>query len=247
MKYYLTDEKAVIEFYGLAVSKTASKIQTHTDCRPMEADRMEHVKMRARRVSTTKRGVRGFLALGALALAMSMALVSPASATTDVTLFSDETAEVTASHVETTDTNAVTVGVKFTVSEAAALKGVRFYTTVPSTPQIVAVWDEEGNELARVTNYEGGSSAGWTQMNFSTPVSLDADTEYTVGVNALSGQYNVTEDYYSDPVTSDVLSVPADGGVYLYRADDPNDGLIARPVDNWAGSNYLVTPVVTVS
>jgi len=130
------------------------------------------------------------------------------------------------------------LGVKVQVDQPMTLTSVRFYKAVGETGTHTAtVWGPDGTALAGVT-FSNETASGWQQQALSTPVQLQANTVYTVSVNANS-RYAVTGFGLTNQVSSGPLHTVADGqnGVY-------NETLGAFPAQSYLSSNYFVDAVV---
>ncbi|MFT4165254.1 MAG: DUF4082 domain-containing protein [Microlunatus sp.] len=134
------------------------------------------------------------------------------------------------------DSDAVTVGVKFSSSVAGQVTGVRFYAGTGNTGgQTVNLWNAAGDSLA--TGTASGSGVGWRTVEFDEPVSITAGQTYTVSYLASTGHYSVTSGAFSDEYTKGPLTVPTGGAVYKYGAGFPASGTSA---------NYWVDVILVV-
>jgi hypothetical protein len=143
------------------------------------------------------------------------------------------------SGAENDDHDAVTVGAKFSTSSAGVIKGIRFYRSVaPTLPVSVGFWTEDGTLVATASASEGISSdLNWYNINFSSPVSVSANTTYVVGYYTSTGQYNATEDGFSSSVSNGGITIPASGGVYTYGTG------LQFPTSTYNDTNYWVDVV----
>ncbi|MGW2197400.1 DUF4082 domain-containing protein, partial [Streptosporangium sp. NPDC001682] len=85
---------------------------------------------------------------------------------------------------------------------------------------------------------------GWQQVNFSTPVSITADTTYIASYHTTSGFWSVTRPYFTTQYANGPLIAPADsaaGGNGVYRYGAVNN----FPVNSTQSSNYWVDVVFT--
>ncbi len=129
------------------------------------------------------------------------------------------------------DPNAVTLGVRFTAENTGTVSGVKFYKAPGNTGvHVGSLWSASGTLLASAT-FTGESSAGWQSVNFSSPVTVTAGTEYTAAYRTSVGHYSVTTGTFSGGYTRDPLAVPSNGGSYSYADAYPNSRV---------GTNYLV-------
>ena len=135
------------------------------------------------------------------------------------------------------DGSGVSLGVKFTASEAGYVTGVRFYKSTANTgTHTGSLWSADGTLLARAT-FSGESASGWQEASFDHPVQLAAGTTYVASYFAPSGHYAATGGFFANPWDNVVLAAPAGAnGVYRYGSD-------AFPTSSYNSSNYWVTPV----
>jgi hypothetical protein len=136
------------------------------------------------------------------------------------------------------DGSAVELGVKFQSSVAGTVTGVRFYKGPQNTGTHVGhLWSSSGTKLATVT-FTNETATGWQKANFSTPVSIHANTTYIVSYYAPNGHYSDDVNYFNlavshAPLTALQNSATAPNGVYAYGSGTfPNQG--------WNASNYWV-------
>ena len=147
--------------------------------------------------------------------------VTPASAPT----FSHLIAVDPPSTLDTAQTTAVTVGVRWNTNTAGNLWGVRFYRAADTAPTSgnfrVGLWDNDGTLLASRTVPTGNDQSGWIDVRFNSPVSVDANHDYIVGYYSPNGQEVYTNDQWANtfhPIGS-YLTAPGDtegtpNGVY---------------------------------
>ena len=147
------------------------------------------------------------------------------------------------------DANATEVGVKFTSDAAGTISGIRFWkTSLKNGTHVGSLWTASGTLLASAT-FSGETSSGWQQVNFSTPVSISANTTYVAGYFAPKGHYSSTSNYFFSPppaggniLDSPPLHVPGgrgngpDGlnGVYAYAPSS------TFPSNGYHGEQYWV-------
>ncbi len=144
-----------------------------------------------------------------------------------------------------TDTATIEVGVKFRTSVAGKVTGVRFYKGAGNTgTHIGSLWTRTGTKLASVT-FTGETATGWQQANFSTPVSISANTTYMVSYLAPAGHYAVSESYFASaavtrgPLTALKNNTDGVNGAYRYTSTS------AFPNKGFKSSNYWVDVVFT--
>lgn len=139
------------------------------------------------------------------------------------------------------DSGAIEIGVKFRTSQAGTITGIRFYKGAGNSGvHVGSLWTATGTKLASVT-FSGESASGWQQANFTTPVSVAANTTYVASYFAPSGHYATSDGYFKTPVTNGPLTALQDGtdgpnGVYSY-------GTSAFPTQGYVSTNYWVDVV----
>jgi methionine-rich copper-binding protein CopC len=164
----------------------------------------------------------------------------PAPGTTSFTLFGSSTPSI----VDSGDGQAVELGMRFLADSDGLITGVRFYKSSANTGQHVAnLWTADGTRLATAT-FTSETSSGWQQVNFQTPVAIQAGKVYIVSYYAPNGRYSVTRDYFTTlGVDNGPLHAPATGptgvnGLYRY-------GSSGFPTSTYQSSNYWVDVVFT--
>jgi hypothetical protein len=140
---------------------------------------------------------------------------------------------------------AVELGVKFRSDVSGYVTGVRFYKFAGNTGTHVGnLWTTGGQRLATAT-FSGETASGWQQVDFSSPVAIEADTIYVASYHCPNGFYAASDDYFAGAgVDAPPLHLLADGesggnGVYRYAAAS------SFPTDTWRSSNYWVDVVFT--
>lgn len=119
------------------------------------------------------------------------------------------------------DTNSVQVGVKFTADVDGAAAGVRFYKgPLNLGVHTGSIWTAAGGLLGTVT-FNSESSSGWQTAYFASPIDLTAGTTYIVSYAAPNGAYAVSNGGLTSAVDSSPLHALAGGGVYTYGSGAP--------------------------
>ena len=129
------------------------------------------------------------------------------------------------------DGKAIEVGVKFRVTEAGYIDGIRFYKKAGNTGiHIGHLWSSTGTKLAEAT-FTGETASGWQQVLFTTPVAVTAGTTYVASYFSSAGFYNVTRPYFTSAVVNGPLRALANGedgsnGVFKFSTASvfPNSG-----------------------
>ncbi|MEY6432515.1 DUF4082 domain-containing protein [Thioalkalicoccus limnaeus] len=165
-----------------------------------------------------------------------------AAGCTGDTLWSAATTPAVAS---ASDTSAIEVGVKFSAASSGYVCGVRFYKGSRNTGTHVGrLWSSTGTKLAEAT-FTNETASGWQQVNFATPVAIQANTIYVVSYHAPNGGYALDEGYFSSrgvtngPLTAPRSSAVGGNGVYRYGSGFPNSA--------YNDSNAWVEPVFTTA
>jgi len=170
------------------------------------------------------------------ALALSLSCTASAFA---ASLWSDSVTPATAAAA---DSNAVEIGVKFTTEVNGVVTGIRFYKGADNTGTHVArLWKTDGTQLASAT-FADETGSGWQQVNFATPVTVEANTVYIASYHAPAGHYSADNSYFNAGVDNSPLHAPANdssggNGVFAYGAAG------SFPNASWQATNYWVDVV----
>ncbi len=113
------------------------------------------------------------------------------------------------------------LGVKFTASVAGEVTGVRFYkqTWMDGYLHVGHLWSSSGTVLATAT-FTNESAYGWQQVNFSSPVAIQANTVYIASFSTGGGYFGITSPFFtsggvfSGPLQALSNSVVGGDGVY---------------------------------
>ncbi|MBY5522827.1 DUF4082 domain-containing protein, partial [Rhizobium leguminosarum] len=137
--------------------------------------------------------------------------------------------------VNTDDTSAVELGVKFQTSAAGTITGIRFYKGSQDTgTHTGSLWSSTGTRLATLT-FTNETASGWQTAYFTSPVALTTGQTYTASYHTNTGHYSTTADYFISNVTSGPLTAPATGnGVYTYGSAS------LYPTSTFRSTNYWV-------
>ena len=143
--------------------------------------------------------------------------------------------------------NAVELGVKFRSDVSGVVSGIRFYkASANSGTHTGTLWRSNGTRLATAT-FSGETASGWQQVNFATPVAINANTVYVASYHTNSGHYSCDQNFFATSgVDSPPLHALANGvsglnGVYSY-------GSVSKfPNLGWRSSNYWVDVVFSTT
>ena len=85
------------------------------------------------------------------------------------------------------DTDAVTLGVKFSPATAGSVVGIRYYKAAANTgTHTGGLWTVHGVRLGEVT-FADEESVGWQTATFATPIAVQPGTTYVVSYHAPHG------------------------------------------------------------
>ena len=100
------------------------------------------------------------------------------------------TSSTTPAIVDSGDTAAVEVGVRFRSDFDGYITGIRFYKSSANTgTHIGHLWSNTGTLLASAT-FTGETASGWQQVTFQTAVAVTAGTTYVASYFAPNGHYS---------------------------------------------------------
>jgi hypothetical protein len=146
----------------------------------------------------------------------------PTVPTNAVTLFAPTDTPGTA---DWNDNGAIEVGATFKSDVAGTVWGVRFYKGPTNTGvHTGSLWSASGTLLATGTFVE--TASGWQTLQFSTAVSINANTNYVVSYHTTVGQYAANVGTLSSGFDHVPLHIVANGGAYAYGAGGfPNNAV----------------------
>ncbi|MEZ0391078.1 MAG: Ig-like domain-containing protein [Pseudobdellovibrionaceae bacterium] len=124
------------------------------------------------------------------------------------------------------------LGMRFTSTAAGKIMAIRFWkTSSESGTHTGKIYSSSGALLASVV-FSSETASGWQQMNLASPLSIAANTEYTVSVNTGAGYYVATNNGMASQISNGSLrSVVGNNGVY--------GSVGSRPTQSWQNSNYF--------
>jgi len=144
--------------------------------------------------------------------------------------------------VTNNDPNAVELGVKFVSAASGEITGIRFYKGVQNTgTHLGDLWTSTGTLLASAT-FTNETASGWQQVNFTTPVHVQAGVTYIASYHTNVGEYSSTDFYFDNAGhTNGSLTATGSGlnGVYAYGTG-PN---FPSNISIVIGDNYWVDVV----
>nr|WP_238345086.1 DUF4082 domain-containing protein [Actinopolymorpha cephalotaxi] len=151
------------------------------------------------------------------------------------------------------DTSSVEVGVKFSSSVSGTINSIRFYKGPTNTGTHTAdLWSSTGTRLATAT-FTNETATGWQQVDFSTPVAINANTTYVASYLAPNGGYAVNRSYFTSPFVNGPLTAAIDGGaqggngVFVYTSSSKFPTASYQATNYWVDVVFVPTPVPTYS
>jgi hypothetical protein len=162
---------------------------------------------------------------------------------TPITIFGTATPKVPSD----SDTNAVTLGVKFKSTQAGTVSAIRFYRAfrAPSVGYTVKLFNTGHTLLAQAkTAKDTCAIPCWEQVSLASPITISANTLYIAAYYDANGRYAGDTGGLTNTVTSGPLSAPSSSsvggnGVYTYSTGFPNQ--------TYQDSNYYVDIVFVPS
>lgn len=140
--------------------------------------------------------------------------------------------------ITTNDAGAAELGVKFVAAVSGDITGIRFYKGPQNTgTHLGDLWTTNGALLASAT-FTNETASGWQQVNFATPVHVQAGVTYIASYHTNTGRYSTTDFYFDNSGhTRGPLTATGSGlnGVYAYGSGPlfPNTVSIAKADNYW--------------
>jgi hypothetical protein len=140
--------------------------------------------------------------------------------------------------VDSGDAAAVELGMKFRSDVAGLVTGVRFFKAAANTgAHIGNLWSSTGTLLGTVT-FSGETASGWQQANFTTPISIAANTTYVVSYFTPTGHYSNNTAFFTIGVDNAPLHALASGvdgpnGIYRYSSNSGFPNLTFNTSNYW--------------
>ena len=148
----------------------------------------------------------------------------------------------TPGQIDSGDPTAGEYGFRFRSDVNGTITGIRFYkSSTNGGTHIGNLWTNSGTLLGSVT-FNEESSSGWQQADFSTPISVTANTTYVASYFTPQGHYSANGSYFTSALDNAPLHGLRDGfdgsnGVYNYGTSS------AFPNSTFQSSNYWVDVV----
>ncbi len=144
------------------------------------------------------------------------------------------------------DSSSVEVGVKFSSEMAGTITGIRFYKATTNTgTHVGSLWTSTGTLLASAT-FSNETASGWQQVNFASPITINANTTYVAGYLAPKGHYAATPNGFAGAVTNAPLAAlsntTATNGVYSYANTTTFPTSSFKATNYWVDVDFQPTP-----
>jgi hypothetical protein len=169
--------------------------------------------------------------------AIPLVTVAPASLAQTVSLFTRQAPAETA----TSDTKAVTLGVKFWSTQAGTVSGIRFYRGAASSGgYTVRLYTASGTMLGQATlSQDACTLPCWEEADFASPIPIAANTSYIAAYYTPVGRYvetnyGLTNGAMNGPLVAPASSQVGGNGIYRYGSS------IRFPQYTYNATNYFV-------
>lgn len=154
------------------------------------------------------------------------------------------------------DATAYTLGVQVSVSQAAPLDAVWWYSApgAVALPQTIALFNATTQALihSEAATWSGAAGSGWVRAPFTSPPALAPGTQYEVCVNQNTAVnwYSATVAYWttgpgSAGLTSGPLSAPNNAGALNGQDSFHAAAALTYPATSSGGANYYIDPEIT--
>ena len=166
--------------------------------------------------------------------------ITVAAASSSVTIWPSTAAPAV---VDQGPDNPVQLGVKFYSDVGGAITGIRFYKSSANTGTHVGrLWSSTGTLLA-TTTFTSETASGWQQANFTTPVTISANTIYVASYHTNVGHYSYNPNYFSTNRDNSPLHAPLSGGSWGGNGVYAYGGSSTFPNQTYNANNYWVDVV----
>jgi hypothetical protein len=123
------------------------------------------------------------------------------------------------------------LGMKFSSISAGKITAIRFYKSPSESGSHTGkIYSSSGALLASVA-FTSETASGWQIAYLASPLSINANTTYTVSVNTGAGYYGATVGGFAAQKTTANLRAPIGAGVY--------GAVGSMPTSTWSNSNYF--------
>ncbi len=144
------------------------------------------------------------------------------------------------------DSNSVELGVTFRSDINGWITGIRFHQATVGAAFQASLWDASSQQQL-ATGTVTSISPGWQQLNFVTPVQINAGTIYVASYHAPTGNYTASNGFFAaNGVDNGPIHLLRDGenggnGLYGYNS------AAIFPSNTFSSSNYWVDVVFTTN
>lgn len=124
--------------------------------------------------------------------------------------------------LQDSDSATVTVGLRFAPLRDGQVTGVQFYKGPDNSgTHVGSLWRVSDGALLAQGTFSGETTAGWQELVFGSPVTVQAGVQYVVGYRTTAGRYSVTTNAFAGGAR-DTSLIDAIGGAYTYAAGFPS-------------------------
>jgi Domain of unknown function (DUF4082)/Fibronectin type III domain/Bacterial Ig domain len=148
------------------------------------------------------------------------------------------------------DNGSISVGVKFRSDVGGTINGIRFYKATANTgTHVGALWTVGGQLLGEAT-FKSETTSGWQQVEFASPVQIQANTTYVASYFAPNGHYSDTPWQMSEPPATGP-SILNQGNLHFLADTEGGNGLYeygstgSFPTHAYHADNYWVDVLFT--
>ncbi|WP_247429529.1 DUF4082 domain-containing protein [Bradyrhizobium sp. 139] len=141
--------------------------------------------------------------------------------------------------ISNSDSGSVELGVKFVPAVSGKITGIRFYKGPENTgTHIGDLWTTNGTLLGSAT-FTNETASGWQQVNFATPITVNAGVTYVASYHTNTGHYSSTDFYFINygGLTKGALTAPGSSlnGVFAYGSGPifPDDVSSTKAANYW--------------
>ncbi|WP_213806338.1 DUF4082 domain-containing protein [Granulicella sp. dw_53] len=146
--------------------------------------------------------------------------------------------------IDSGDTLAYELGVKFRADADGYILGVRFYKTALNTGVHLAhLWSPTNTNPLSSATFTGESASGWQQVMFPAPVPVSGNSTYIASYFAPAGHYSVDSAFFTTanidrpPLHALSTGLAGGNGVYAQGASS------MLPISSYNGNNYWVDAI----
>jgi Domain of unknown function (DUF4082)/Bacterial Ig domain len=135
------------------------------------------------------------------------------------------------------DPQGIEVGVRFQVTEAGFITGLRFFKSPQNTGQHIGnLWDVGGGSPLATKIFAAESASGWQEETLGTPVSVLPKTNYIASYHTATGYYAFNHNFFDTIYRTNAIVM--DKGFYDYSPTSK-----FPTTEGYINSNYWVDVV----